>query len=135
MEMAIRLPNPEGILIPGSMVRIGTKPVESMLSMVIPQESILADSQGSYVYTVDRNNIAHQSRIELGEEVGTMRKVTKGLKTGDRVIRIGLQNVRPEAPVSPAQTENGTKTAAEMAGQSEEEISLSVQTSQDKEGN
>ena len=135
MEMAIRLPNPEGILIPGSMVRIGTKPVESMLSIVIPQESILADSQGSYVYTVDRNNIAHQSRIELGEEVGTMRKVTKGLKTGDRVIRIGLQNVRPEAPVSPAQTENGTKTAAEMAGQSEEEISLSVQTSQDKEGN
>ena len=135
MEMAIRLPNPEGILIPGSMVRIGTKPVESMLSIVIPQESILADSQGSYVYTVDRNNIAHQSRIELGEEVGTMRKVTKGLKTGDRVIRIGLQNVRPEAPVSPAQTENGTKTAAEMAGQSEEELSLSGQTSQDKEGN
>ena len=135
MEMVIRFPNPEGILIPGSMVRIGTTPVESKLSMVIPQESILADSQGSYVFTVDKNNIAHQSRIELGEEVGTMRKVTKGLKTGDRVIRIGLQNVRPEAPVAPVKSETETKTAAEMAGQSEEQISLSGQTSQDKEGN
>lgn len=135
MEMVIRFPNPEGILIPGSMVRVGTKPVESGLSIVIPQESILADSQGSYVFTVDKNNIAHQTRIELGEEVGIMRKVLKGLKPGDSVIRIGLQNVRPEAPVAPAQTDTETKTAAEMAGQSEEDLSLSGQTSQDKEGN
>ena len=37
-----------------------------------------------------------------------MRKVTKGLKDGDRVIRIGLQ--LPEAPVAPADR-TGTKTA------------------------
>jgi membrane fusion protein (multidrug efflux system) len=66
LEMVIRFPNPEGILIPGSMVRIGTKPVDNVLSLVVPQESILVDSQGSYVYTVDENNIAHQTRIELG---------------------------------------------------------------------
>ncbi len=135
LEMVIRFPNKEGILIPGSMVRIGTKPVDGDLSLVVPNESIMADSQGNYVYTVDENNIAHQTRIELGEEVGTMRKVVKGLKAKDKVIRIGLQNVRPETPVSPAQAGAENKTAAELAGQTEEELSLSSADSQDKEGN
>lgn len=135
LEMVIRFPNPEGILIPGSMVRIGTKPVDNVLSLVVPQESILADSQGSYVYTVDDNNIAHQTRIELGEEVGSMRKIVKGLKAGDRVIRTGLQNVRSEAPVAPVPEETAAKTAAEIAGQNEVELSLSSPDSQNKEGN
>ena len=135
LEMVIRFPNPEGILIPGSMVRVGTKPVEIDTSIVIPQESILADSQGSYVYTVDENNIANQTRIELGAEIGSMRKVVKGLKVNDRIIRIGLQNVRPESPVAPAQAETENKTAAEIAGQNEVELSLSSPDSQSKEGN
>jgi len=135
LEMVIRFPNQEGILIPGSMVRIGTKPVDGDLSLVVPNEAIMADSQGNYVYTVDENNIAHQTRIELGEEVGTMRKVVKGLKAKDKVIRIGLQNVRQETPVSPAQAGAENKTAAELAGQTEEELSLSSADSQDKEGN
>lgn len=135
LEMVLRFPNSEGLLVPGSMVRIGTKPIDGDFSLLVPQESILADSQGSYVYTVDENNIAHQTRIELGEEVGTMRKVEKGLKDDDKVVRIGLQNVRPEAPVSPTKAETGNKTAAELAGQTEEELSLSQTDSQDKEGN
>ncbi|MEN6380452.1 MAG: efflux RND transporter periplasmic adaptor subunit [Synergistaceae bacterium] len=135
LEMTIRFPNPEGTLIPGSMVRIETKPIDKEISLVIPQESILADSQGDYVYTVDENNIAHQTRVELGEEIGNMRKVTKGLKVNDSVIRIGLQKVRPETAVSPAKEEKDVKTAAEIAGQSEEEISLSSSDSKDKEGN
>ena len=64
-----------------------------------------------------------------------MRKVTKGLKVNDSVIRIGLQKVRPETAVSPAKEEKDVKTAAEIAGQSEEEISLSSSDSKDKEGN
>ncbi|MDY9921683.1 MAG: efflux RND transporter periplasmic adaptor subunit [Synergistota bacterium] len=135
LDMVIRFPNPAGTLIPGSMVRVGTKPVEKDTSLVIPQESILADSQGSYVYTVDEKNIAHQARIELGAEVGSMRKVIKGLNANDRIIRIGLQNVRPEAPVAPAQTEKENKTAAELAGQTGEELSLSSPDSKNKEGN
>jgi hypothetical protein len=64
-----------------------------------------------------------------------MRKVVKGLKVNDRIIRIGLQNVRPESPVAPAQAETENKTAAEIAGQNEVELSLSSPDSQSKEGN
>jgi membrane fusion protein (multidrug efflux system) len=135
LEMVIRFPNQEGVLIPGSMVRVATKPVDHNISIVIPQESILADSQGSYVFTVDEKNIASQTRIELGEEVGTMRKVIKGLKSGDKVVRIGLQKVRPGAPVAPTELGSQTKTAAEAAGESEEDLLLSEPISKDKVGN
>lgn len=124
LEMKIRFSNPEGVLIPGSMVRLGTKAVEKFTGILIPQESILADSNGSYVYKVDADNIARQTRIELGEEVGSMRKVVSGLTPNDRVVRIGLQNVRPDSQVSPASEESGNKTAAELAGISEGDLSV-----------
>lgn len=100
VEVNVKFSNTKGYLIPGSLVRVLTEPVKHDIKIVIPQESILADSQGDYVYTVDENNIAHQTRVVLGDEVDMMRKVESGLKEGDRVIRIGTQNVRPESEVT-----------------------------------
>ena len=135
IQTALRFANAEGLLIPGSMVRIATKPVKSEISLVVPQGAVLADSKGDYVYTVDDKNIAHQTRIVLGDEAGAMRKVTSGLKAGDKVIQIGIQNVRPEAPVSPAKTDTGPRTAAERTAEAEGDIQASGDVSQDKEGN
>ena len=75
--------------------------------------------------------MAHITRVTLGDEVGTMRKVTAGLKTGDRIVEIGLQNVRPEAPVAPQKTDENksSSTAAEQAAQSD---SSATTASQDK---
>lgn len=106
IQMVLRFANSNGMLIPGSMVHVVTSPVKSETSLVVPQGAVLADSQGDYVYTVDDKNIAHQTRIVLGEEAGLMRKVKSGLKAGDRIVQIGIQNVRPEAPVNPAKADN-----------------------------
>jgi RND family efflux transporter MFP subunit len=129
MQMALRFGNAGGSLIPGSMVRVGTKPVAHNFSIVIPQDTILADSQGDYVFTVDANNIAHQTRVTLGDEIGTMRKVTAGLKVGDKIIEVGLQNVRPEAPVAPQKAEQNksSSTAAEQAAQSDADVTTASQ--------
>ncbi len=64
-----------------------------------------------------------------------MRKIIKGLKPGDKVVRIGLQKVRHGSPVAPADLGSQTKTAAEMAGESEADLLLSDPISQDKKGN
>ena len=47
--MRLRFHNSDGLLIPGAMVRINTKPVEQDLLVVIPQVAILADANGDYV--------------------------------------------------------------------------------------
>lgn len=121
--MRIRFKNDRSILIPGSMVRVETKPVKSRVSVVIPQEAILADMQGDYVYTLDGNNVVHQSRVVLGVEAGSMREVTSGLEGGEKIVVRGLQNIRPEVTVNPTlQQTNGNKTPAELAQESVHDV-------------
>lgn len=119
IAMRLRFKNPDGMLVPGSMVRLEMKPVESHVAVIIPQEAVVADSQGDYVYVVDDKNIAQQKRIKLGSEFGVMREVQEGLQAGEKLIIRGLQSVRPGAPVNPSDAElNGSKSAAEQAMES-----------------
>lgn len=123
MMMRFRFKNDKSMLIPGSMVRVAARPVKSRISVVIPQEAILADMQGDFVYQVDESNVAHQRRVKLGEEAGTMREVLSGIEEGEKLIVRGLQHVRPERAVNPMlQDTSGTKTPAELAMESVHDI-------------
>ena len=115
----LRFPNEKGALVPGAMVRILTQPIQSHVAAVIPQESVLADGQGDFVYVVDANNTVHKRNVTLGTEIGSMREVLSGLESGERIVARGLQSVRPEMTVNPAlRNGNGTKTPAELAMES-----------------
>lgn len=117
--MRIRFKNEASMLIPGAMVRVETRPVKSHIAVVIPQEAILADLQGDYVYQVDENNVVHQRRVTLGEEAGAMREVLSGLTAGEQLVVRGLQHVRPEITVNPMLQDDGeSKTPAELAMES-----------------
>ncbi|GHS86481.1 MexE family multidrug efflux RND transporter periplasmic adaptor subunit [Synergistales bacterium] len=91
----------EGSLIPGAMVRVRTRPANAHAAIVIPQEAILADAQGDYVYVVDAENVTRQRRVNLGAEEGATREVVSGLSEGERVVVYGLQSIRPEMKVTP----------------------------------
>ena len=134
--MHLRFKNSEGLLVPGAMVRVGTKAVKTHIAAVIPQEAILTDTQGDYVYVVDGKNITHQRRVKLGMEIGTMREVTHGLSAGEKIIAQGLQSVYPEIEVKPAPLHraNEAKTPAEQAMESVNDLHvLSPDSSADKQ--
>ncbi len=123
IAVRIRFRNDKGILVPGAMVRVEAKPAKDHVAIVVPQEAILADNQGDYVYSIDANNVVHQSWVTLGAEIGSMREVASGLEEGTKVVVRGLQNVRPEATVNPTmQQQGGVKTPAELAKESTEDI-------------
>jgi RND family efflux transporter MFP subunit len=118
--MHLRFSNADGILVPGSMVRVSTKPMKSHVSAVVPQPAIMSDRAGDYVYILDENDVAHRRDVTLGAEIGTTREVLSGLAAGDKIILRGLQNVRPEAPVKPSflTGEGVSKSPAELAMES-----------------
>jgi RND family efflux transporter MFP subunit len=120
ITMRLRFDNGDGTLIPGELVKVRATPAIQRVSPVIPQEAVLADPQGDFVYVVDDANIAHQRRLTLGPEVGAMCEVVSGLSAGEKIVLKGLQAVRPENPVNPAppRSENETKTPAELAMES-----------------
>ncbi|MDR1515397.1 MAG: efflux RND transporter periplasmic adaptor subunit [Synergistaceae bacterium] len=120
ITMRLRFDNGDGMLIPGEVVRVQATPAARRTGPIVPQEAVLADPEGDYVYVVDESDIAHQRRVTLGPEVGSMCEVTSGLAAGDRVVRKGIQSVRPEAPVNPAPqgSRDAAKTPAELAMES-----------------
>lgn len=112
--MRLRFANKEGMLIPGEMVRVFTKPVKSHIVNAVPQTAVMADEQGDYVYVINTDNTARQARVTLGREFGELREVTSGVEAGENVAVAGLQRLRPGAKVR-IETSADEKPAAEKA--------------------
>ena len=112
--MRLRFANKEGMLIPGEMVRVFTKPVKSHIVNAVPQTAVMADEQGDYVYVINAYNTARQARVTLGREFGELREVTSGVEAGENVAVAGLQRLRPGAKVR-IETSADEKPAAEKA--------------------
>ena len=112
--MRLRFANKEGMLIPGEMVRVFTKPVKSHIVNAVPQTAVMADEQGDYVYVINADNTARQARVTLGREFGELREVTSGVEAGENVAVAGLQRMRPGAKVR-IETSADEKPAAEKA--------------------
>jgi membrane fusion protein (multidrug efflux system) len=71
--------------------------------ITLPQSAVLIDQQGSYVFTVGADDIAHRTPIHTGEQAGTNISVLSGLDDGATVIVEGLQRVKDGAKVNPGQ--------------------------------
>ena len=97
--MRLRFANKEGMLIPGEMVRVFTKPVKSHIVNAVPQTAVMADEQGDYVYVINADNTARQA---------------SGVEAGENVAVAGLQRLRPGAKVR-IETSASEKPAAEKA--------------------
>jgi membrane fusion protein, multidrug efflux system len=98
------MPNPDGSLIDGQLVRVSVeadKPVEKVL---VPQSALIVDQQGTYVFVV-ADGKAVVARVKLGGESGPYAIVDNGLKGGEQVVVQGMESLRPGSPVvaSPAQ--------------------------------
>ena len=112
--MRLRFANKDGMLIPGEMVRVFTKPVKSHIVNAVPQTAVMADEQGDYVYVINADNTARQARVTLGREFGELREVTSGVEAGENIAVAGLQRLRPGAKVR-IETSADEKPAAEKA--------------------
>ncbi len=95
--MAVRylFDNKDGMLVPGGYVNVLLGDIKIPTGLLIPQEAILTNSDGSYVLTVSSDNKAMATPIKLGGFIGTDRVVLSGLNVGDKVIIEGVQKARP----------------------------------------
>ncbi|HTW28747.1 MAG TPA: efflux RND transporter periplasmic adaptor subunit [Acetobacteraceae bacterium] len=97
--MRAQIPNPQGALIDGQLVRVsleGEKPEERVL---VPQAALIADQQGVYVFVVE-NGKAVVRRVKLGGETGPDAIIASGLEGGEQVVVQGMDTLRPGAAVA-----------------------------------
>lgn len=86
--------NEKNWLIPGAYVQVLLGDKESKLATLIPQAAVAQDEHGNYVMVVNKDSIAEQRRVVLGDVMGDKQIVKSGLNDDDKVIIQGLQKVR-----------------------------------------
>jgi membrane fusion protein (multidrug efflux system) len=99
LEARALFPNPHSLLVPGQYVRVILQGTVYLEGLFVPQASIQADQQGSFVLIVDADGTVQRRNVELGSRYDDMARVKHGVDEGDRVIVRGLQQVRPGMPV------------------------------------
>jgi membrane fusion protein (multidrug efflux system) len=92
------LPNPDGKLLDGTLVRVGVQAPQSEEKVLVPQSALIADQQGSYVFAVEDGK-AVVKRVKVGAEAGSYVAIDQGLSGNEQIVIQGLQSLRPGVPV------------------------------------
>jgi membrane fusion protein (multidrug efflux system) len=99
-------------LIDGEFVQVLVEGLTPIEVLGVPRSAVLSDQQGDYVFTVDAQNKAQQTRVQLGQSTPALAAIVSGLTEGQEVITEGIQRVRPgmtviPGPASPGPTDAG----------------------------
>lgn len=103
--------NPDLVLIPGQFVRLellGSPPHQAIL---IPDQAVVSDQSQKFVWVVGAEDAVEYRKVTPGPMIEGLRVIRDGLKTGDLVIVLGVQSVRPGIKVQ-AQEESSEKFIA-----------------------
>jgi len=101
IRIAAAFPNPGDILRPGQYGRVRAVTAIRNGALLIPQRAV-TELQGSYQVAVVEpgDKIAIRS-VEVGQRVGTMWVINKGLTAGEQVVAEGTLKVRDGSVVTP----------------------------------
>jgi membrane fusion protein (multidrug efflux system) len=82
-------------LLPGGYVTVLMTRKDTEQVPMVPQEAVLTDQEGRYVFVVDDEQVVTQRRVKLGAQSGGYNVVEFGLSAGDTVVTGGVQKVTP----------------------------------------
>ena len=94
--------NTDRSLLPGMFVRARMVSETLADAILVPQQSVIRNANGStVVMVVNASNQVEARPVEIGQAVEDKWLVRSGLATGDKVILTGLQKATPGATVNP----------------------------------
>lgn len=95
-------PNPDGTLLPGLFVRTIVTQGQLSNALLVPQQAVVRAANGqAMAWIVDAESKAQTVPVETAQAIGDKWVVTKGLKSGDKVILQGAIKIQAGAAVKP----------------------------------
>ncbi|GAA0481038.1 multidrug efflux RND transporter periplasmic adaptor subunit AcrA [Tatumella punctata] len=96
------VPNPDHTLLPGMFVRARLEEGTNPDALLVPQQAITRTPTGqATAMVVGSDNKVEVRQVTAAQAIGDQWLVTQGLKSGDKVITVGLQRARAGAQVTP----------------------------------
>ena len=96
----IKVKNKDLELISGSLLEVGVK-FNLRNSLSVPDTSVMIEGDKSYVYKINKENIANKTEIKTGIRTDKSIEIISGLTEGDIIVAEGLKKVRPRAKIKP----------------------------------
>jgi membrane fusion protein, multidrug efflux system len=94
-------PNPENTLLPGLYSEVVVRAKQKQDSLLVPQQALVLKQVGVVAYVVGAGNTIEQRQVEIGEHLGDLNQITKGLAKGDIVVSDGVHKCREGLVVQP----------------------------------
>ena len=86
MLVEIRVPNPNGVLLPGMYAQVGLSSPRTNPPLLIPGDSLIVRADGTQVALVRSDHTVHLQKIQVGRDYGDNLEVISGLQLGDMLI-------------------------------------------------
>ena len=99
VQIYAQFANTNRLLKVGGTVAVTVSSKLGVLRPAIPPTAILQDTQGPYVWALDKDGKAERRTIARGDLVGDWVFIEKGLRPGDRIVADGAHKVRKGAVV------------------------------------
>ncbi|HUB84493.1 MAG TPA: efflux RND transporter periplasmic adaptor subunit [Rhizomicrobium sp.] len=100
-SIEIRLTLPQGSAYVGDAVRVLIPSAQPHNVLAVPRDALVLREDNTYVFKVDKKNIATRVAVETGSEDGSMVEVKGLLAPGERVIIRGAERLDPGQKVHP----------------------------------
>ncbi|HEY1799949.1 MAG TPA: efflux RND transporter periplasmic adaptor subunit [Terriglobales bacterium] len=101
IRIAGEFPNPGNILRPGQYGKVRAVTQIRKDALLIPQRAVTELQGSNQVAVLDPGNKISIRNVELGDRVGTLWVINKGLNAGDRVVAEGVLKVKEGSTVTP----------------------------------
>ena len=96
----IKVENEDLELISGSLLEVGVK-FDLRNSLSVPDTSVMIEGEKSFVYKINKENIANKTEIKTGIRTDKSIEIISGLTEGDIIVAEGLKKVRPRGKIKP----------------------------------
>jgi RND family efflux transporter MFP subunit len=109
MLVEVRVPNPEGVLLPGMYAQVNLSSARTNPPLLISGDSLIVRADGVQVAVVGSDHTVHLQKIQVGRDYGDKLEVISGLQVGDMLIANPGDRVVEGVKIEPVPVE----TAAE----------------------
>ena len=93
VSVRAEVPNPDGLLLPGTYVRVHMEQAQVDNVALIPQQAVTRNEKGNFVMIVGADGSVAPRPVQISQSKGANWIVTSGLKSGEQVLVDGIIKV------------------------------------------
>jgi RND family efflux transporter MFP subunit len=86
MLVEVRVPNPDGRLLPGMYAQVTFRLRQDSPPLLMPSNALLVRPEGTLAAVVGKDRAVHYRKIQVGRDYGTQIEIVAGLQENDQVM-------------------------------------------------